>query len=51
MKTKDLKCCGNCNYYQHNSYNPICTIKKHPMLAWAVCSNWEFDELEYNVRF
>lgn len=40
-ENKNLKCCGNCHWYQKDCY---------PELAYNVCDRWKFDEMTENMR-
>lgn len=45
-KKKDLRCCGNCKFYDYNTdgHNYFCEkFATFTPDAWGICNNWKFE--------
>ena len=47
MNINNLKCCGNCAWYD---LEPLCDYHNHIKSSCDCCNKWEPDELTYKER-
>jgi len=48
MTIDDLKCCGNCNFYEH-AHN-TCPLEVGIREGWELCDKWVYDEFKQQSR-
>ena len=44
MTINDLKCCGNCKYYEHSYPNDYCDLSCLDIFVYNYCDDWEYDK-------